>query len=306
MPDGGSRRRNPSRSLPRDPRDEEIYRKRKRYKEDDERNFLRYKGDDKGDEDGRILDDENLEPIQLWYFQPDDNGRTRQVTYYHDPTELGPLSPDEVKKRRPRTPTDPQIYPAGHGPDQPNATTAKACGTKPSPRGVHAGVSGERDRTKVHGVVDFAARSYTDPPPRMPPPPPLPPIPQGCSYTEHPPPRAAMNKAAPAVAPAAAMTRSLRVCRPTRSAGSYATHPPVEAAPGKDTPTAKDARHVDMPVEAPPGNVHRPNQQKHEADVEDEVPYPPWARNIDYIIDEDDIIVPPADDEVHPDPEDQC
>ena len=257
----------------------------------------------KRDEDGRILDDENLEPIQLWYFKPDDNGHTAQVIYYHDPTEHGPLSPDEVKKRRPRTPTDPQIYPAGHGPDQPNAgATAKACGTKPSPRGVHAGVSGERDRTKVHGVVDFAARSYTDPPPRMPPPPPLPPIPQGCSYTEHPRPRAAMNKAAPAVAPAAAMTRSLRVCRPTRSAGSYATHPPVEAAPGKDTPTAKDARHVDMPVEAPPGNVHRPNQQKHEADVEDEVPYPPWARNIDYIIDEDDII----DDEVHPDPEDQC
>ena len=76
--------------------------------------------------------------------------------------------------------------------------------------------------------------------------------------------------------------------------------------PIPDKPTAKDARDVDTTVEAAPGNVHRPNQQKHEADGEDEVPYPLWARNIDAIIDEDDIIVRRADDEEHPDPEDQC
>ena len=67
------------------------------------------------------------------------------------------------------------------------------------------------------------------------------------------------------------------------------------------TPTAKDARHVDMSVEAAPGNVHRPDQQKHEADGEDEVPYPLWARNIKDIIDDDHF-----DDLEHPDPEDQC
>ena len=70
--------------------------------------------------------------------------------------------------------------------------------------------------------------------------------------------------------------------------------------PIPDTPTAKDDRHVDMSVEAAPGNVHRPDQQKHGAGGEHHE-LPLWAQNIIDIMKGDRM-----DYECEPDPEDQC
>ena len=68
------------------------------------------------------------------------------------------------------------------------------------------------------------------------------------------------------------------------------------------TTTAKDARHVDMSVEAAPGNVHRPDQQKHGAGGEDhDHELPLWAQYIVDIMKGDRM-----DYECEPDPEDQC
>ena len=333
---GRGGRRHPSRSLTRDPRDEEIYREGKRRKRDDER---------KRDEDGRIVDDENPQILEFWWFKPDDNGNMEQVLYYHDVTKEGPMSQDEIEKRRPFKPTDPHFVP---GSNELNAMQpkAKACGNKPSPKGTSdesrvggffnpnapQAPPGVSDQSREGGLFDqhgrtdergwsgrgwgerswsargWGERSWNVPePPKAVAPPPRMQQPQAPQ---------AMHKAAPAGAPAAhaaVACKQTRVCKPTSSTrlgvwqnANDATPLAIEEGTGKDMPisdkpTAKDARDVDTTVEAAPGNVHRPDQQKHGAGGEDhDHELPLWAR---YIIDITNDIV---DDECDPDPEDQC
>ena len=180
MPQWGEGRvRNPSRSLSRDPRDEEIaqanQKERKRYNRgqkrkgddepniDDEQSWGTWSGEGPKREDG-----DKPDIIELWVWKENGSGNVVQTMYNHNLT-LEPLTPQQIRKFQPDSPQEPQMFSTQYVDFE--KATAKAGGNKP--RGME-GVSSENGGTNMHGVAAFAsgATSYIPPPPPQNPRPP--------------------------------------------------------------------------------------------------------------------------------------
>jgi hypothetical protein len=333
---GRGGRRAPSRSLTRDPSDEKIYREGKRHKRDDKRK----RDDDGiivDDENPQILEfwwwkpDDNGHMEQVVYYHDVTKEGPMSQVEIEKRRPFRPTDPHIVPGPNQPNAMEPKAKACGNKPSPKGTSDESRVGgffnpnAPQAPPGVsdqarEGGFFDQHGRTDERGWSGWGERSWSargwdprswadhgrnEPPKAVAPPPRMQPAqaPQ------------AMHKAAPAGAPAAhaaAAGKQIRVCKPTSSPrlgvwqnANNATPLAIEAGTGKDMPipdkpTAKDARHVDMPVGAAPGNVHRPDQQKHGAGGEDHE-LPLWAQNIVDITNDDRL-----DDDWDPDPEDQC
>ena len=332
---GGSRK--PSRSLTRDPSDEKICQERKKQKRD-EKHKRDDDGRIVDDENPMVLQfwwwrqDDNGDMEQVVYYHDEttegrmsqDEREKRQPFKPTDPhIRPGPNQPNSM---------EPKAKACGNKPSPKGTSDESRVGECFNPNAPQA-PPGVSDHSHEGGLVDqhgrtdergwsgrnwgarcWSARGWdehswaehgrNEPPKAVAPPPRM----QPAQASQ------AMHKAAPAGPPAAhaaAPGKQTRVCKPTSATrvglqnANNATRLAIEAGTGKDMPiphttTAKDARHVDMSVEAAPGNVHRPDQQKHRAGGEHHE-LPLWAQNIIDILNYDRM-----DYECEPDPEDQC